>query len=60
MPRLFINNPYQIDSARISSISKVVTQDDINDLINKIYSIITEHTKIDITEEEFMNIIKGE
>jgi len=60
LPQLFFNNPYQIDDVRAYSVSKVITQEDMNDLINKLYSIISEYTKIDITEEEFMNIIKGE
>lgn len=57
---LFVDNPYQINDAHTYSVPKVITQEDINDLINKLYSIISEHTKIDITEEEFMSIIKGE
>lgn len=31
---------------------------ELNKLKNKIYQIISEHIKLDITEEEFMNLLK--
>ena len=60
MPPLFVDNSYQINGTHTYSVARFITQEDMNDIINKLYSIISEHTKIDITEEEFMSIIKGE
>lgn len=40
--------------------SYFVTKDVLNEFADKLYKIIEEHTKIDISEEEFMNIMKGE
>ena len=37
---------------------KLVTQSDINDLIKRIYDVIADHTTIDISEEEFMKLVK--
>ena len=35
-----------------------VKQSDLNEFAKKIYKIITAHTHLDITEDEFMKIIK--
>ena len=40
--------------------SYFVTKDALKEFADKLYKIIEEHTKIDISEEEFMNIMKGE
>ena len=37
-----------------------VTKDELKEFADKLYKVIEEHTKIDISEEEFMNIMKGE
>lgn len=39
---------------------KVITSRDLEDFAHRIYRIITEHTRIDITEEEFMEILNEE
>jgi len=35
-------------------------REELDKIMKKIYHCIEEHTNIDITEEEFMNIIKGD
>ena len=40
--------------------SYFVTKDALKEFADKLYKVIEEHTKIDISEEEFMNIMKGE
>ena len=40
--------------------SRIATMDDLDKIISKIYKIIEEHTPIDITEEEFMKIVKDD
>ena len=42
------------------TIPKLVTQDDLEKVIHKIYQIIEDHTTLDIPEEEFMRLIKDE
>ena len=42
------------------TIPKFVTTDDFEHFSRKIYKIIEEHTFIDISEEEFMRLIKDE
>ena len=42
----------------VSVSSYIATQDDLDQLSRKIYKIISEHTRIDISEEEFMEILK--
>ena len=37
-----------------------VTSRELDDFVKKIYKIIKDHTYIDISEEEFMDIIKGD
>ena len=41
------------------SSSIFVTQNDLDLFAKKIYKIITTHSKIDITEDEFMDLIRG-
>ena len=38
--------------------TKYVTEDYIETLLHKIYTIIEEHTQIDISEEEFLKILE--
>lgn len=59
---IHINNDYirYPTEAYISIEPAFVTNEDLNKFTKKIYEIITEHTKIDISEEEFMNIIRSE
>lgn len=40
-----------------NDIPKFLTTNDLDEFAHKIYKIITEHTHIDITEDEFMDII---
>ena len=40
------------------TLPKFVTQDDLEKVIHKIHEIIKDHTTLDITEDEFMRIIK--
>ena len=40
--------------------SRTVTMNDLDKIISKIYKIIEEHTPINITEEEFMKIVKDD
>ena len=37
---------------------KFVTEEDLQKVIKKIYNIITDHTTLDISEEEFMSMLK--
>ena len=37
---------------------RLVTTEDLNKFANRIYEIISEHAKLDISEEEFMNLLK--
>ena len=37
-----------------------ITSNDLDKFAEKVYRIIADHTKIDISEDEFMDIIKGE
>ena len=37
-----------------------VTQEQLEKFANKLYKIIEEHTHIDITEEEYLEILRGE
>lgn len=39
-------------------VTKFVTEEMLNEFARKIFRIIEEHTPIDITEEEFMDIIE--
>lgn len=39
-------------------VTEFVTEEMLNEFARKIFKIIEEHTPIDITEEEFMNIIE--
>ena len=41
-------------------IQKFITEDDLEKVIHKIYQIIEDHTTLDITEEEFMKIVKDD
>ena len=40
------------------TIPNYVTEDRMKELLDKIYKIIEEHTKIDISEEEFLAILE--
>ena len=42
------------------TVPKFVTQDDLEKVIHKIYQIIEDHTTLNITEEEFMKIVKDD
>lgn len=42
------------------TMTKFITEDDLEKVIHKIYQIIEDHTTLDITEEEFMKLIKDD
>ena len=42
------------------TIPKFITEEDLQKVVKKIYNIITDHTTLDISEEEFINIIKDD
>ena len=35
-----------------------ITQNQLDDILKKLHKVISEHVKLDITEEEFVNILK--
>lgn len=49
--------PVYYDAPSIE-MKKIVTNDELEHFSQKIYKIIAEHTKINISEEEFMTILK--
>lgn len=51
------NIPTYYDAPSIE-MKKIVTNDELEHFSQKIYKIIAEHTRIDISEEEFMTILK--
>ena len=51
------NVPVYYDAPSIE-MKKIVTNDELEHFSQKIYKIIAEHTRIDISEEEFMTILK--
>ena len=38
-------------------VNRYITETDLDNFAHKIYKIITEHTNIDISEEEFMRLL---
>ena len=46
-----------VTTYRPISVGRIVTMADIENWFKKIYKIISEHTHIDISEEEFLNIL---
>ena len=42
------------------TIPKYVTTEELDEFAHRIYKIINDHTKIDIEEDEFMALLKGE
>lgn len=42
------------------TIPKFVTEEDLEKAVKKIYNIITDHTTLDISEEEFMSMLKDD
>lgn len=42
------------------TIPKFVTEEDLQKVVKKIYNIITDHTTLDISEEEFMSMLKDD
>jgi len=58
MPDLARNNFLYINANEIGTFDSRVWKSDLVELERKIYRIIAEHTKIDITEEEFMELLE--
>ena len=44
--------------AWISDTMRCATMNDLDNLAKRLYKIITEHTKIDISEEEFISLLR--
>ena len=57
--RAYTTNHITIDETPWT-IPKFITEEDLQKVVKKIYNIITDHTALDISEEEFMNIIKDD
>lgn len=50
------NNAFTLEGLN-AEVDACVTHKELNKFANKIYKIITEHIKLDITEDEFMEIV---
>lgn len=67
-PRTEITDPlyhtYTTDHITIDAIPwtipTFVTEEDLQKVVKKIYNIITDHTTLDISEEEFMSMLKDD
>ena len=53
------NWEYPKEASLTDNYGKIITQKDLDDFAHKIYQIITEHVSLDISEEEFMNILNS-
>ena len=48
---------YTIDADRNIAVAHMITSEDLDAFAHRLYKIIEDHTPIDISEEEFMELI---
>ena len=58
--RAYMDVDHNAWTARTIEETRLLTDRDLNEIFEKLYSIISEHTAIDISEEEFMKLIKDD